>query len=507
MKKPIVWTIAGSDSGGGAGIQADLLTLHDLQVHGCSVITALTAQNSIAVTDVQFTTPQNLSAQLQTLAKDLPAKTIKIGMVGKVSLLNIIHDFISQFKGDVILDPVMLSTSGNNLLSEDLPIYRDTLIKLFQHTRIITPNIPETEALLNIKITTLQDMETAATALLKLGARSVLIKGGHLNNAFANDYWSDGKNSFWLNSKRIAHLHNHGSGCTLASAIAGALALDFNLEDALVIAKMYVNQGLHGAKSYGKGPGPVAHLGWPQHASDLPYLTSHPLETEPKVFPDCGHFALGLYPIVDSVAWLKKLLPLGIKTFQLRIKNTTQVDLENELSAAISLAKYYHARLFINDHWELAIKHSAYGVHLGQEDLETADIHAIYQANLRLGISTHSYAEIAKAHAYKPSYIAYGPIYATTSKPMNFAPQGLESLAYWQRLLNYPLVAIGGINLSNLKFILDCGVENVALISAITHAKNPIQAAQQLLSMMEEYSACKKPGHSLKMNLNAMLDI
>src|SRR5262249_53219508 len=151
----------------------------------------------------------------------------------------------------------------------------------------------------------------------------------------------------------------------------------------------------------------------------------------------------------DSCDWLRKLLPLGVKTAQLRIKKLDGKELEDEIASAIELAKKYQCRLFINDYWELAVRFSAYGIHLGQEDLLKADIERIHSAGLRLGVSTHCYSEVARALALRPSYLAIGPIHATTTKEMKFAPQGIEALKRWRRTLRYPLVAIGGCILDN----------------------------------------------------------
>ena len=141
-------------------------------------------------------------------------------------------------------------------------------------------------------------------------------------------------------------------------------------------------------------------------------------------------FRLGLYPVVDSVAWIERLLEAGVRTLQLRIKDRRDSEVEDDVIAAIALGRRYHARLFINDYWQLAIKHQAYGVHLGQEDLETTDLSAIRQAGLRLGVSTHDDMEIDVALAARPSYIALGHVFPTQTKQMPSAPQGLEQLAH-----------------------------------------------------------------------------
>ena len=185
-------------------------------------------------------------------------------------------------------------------------------------------------------------------------------------------------------------------------------------------------------------------------------------------FLDCGIRPLGVYPVVDRTYKLTALYKVGITTAQLRVKDMAGEALENEIKEAIHISSEYNTRLFINDFWELAIKHKAYGVHLGQEDIQEANVKAIYTAGLRLGISTHSTAEIDIALNFEPSYIAIGPIYETTSKEMVYNPVGLEDLKRWAKGVDYPIVAIAGINLGNIEEVLKTGAANgVAMISGV----------------------------------------
>ena len=195
-------------------------------------------------------------------------------------------------------------------------------------------------------------------------------------------------------------------------------------------------------------------------------------------------FRLGLYPVVDSVAWIERLLAAGVQTLQLRIKDKQEDEVEADIVAAIAMGRRYNARLFINDYWRLAIKHQAYGVHLGQEDLETTDLEAIRAAGLRLGVSTHDDMEIDVALAASPSYIALGHVFPTQTKQMPSAPQGLEQLArHIERLADYPTVAIGGISLERAPAVLATGVGSIAVVSAITQADDWQAATAQLLQL------------------------
>ncbi|MEX0445664.1 thiamine phosphate synthase [Xenorhabdus sp. SGI246] len=195
---------------------------------------------------------------------------------------------------------------------------------------------------------------------------------------------------------------------------------------------------------------------------------------------------LGLYPVVDSLMWIERLLEAGVRTLQLRIKDMSEEQVEDDIRQAITLGNQYNARLFINDYWRLAIKHRAYGVHLGQEDLDIADLQAIQQAGLRLGISTHNEQELARAKALRPSYIALGHIFPTTTKEMPSAPQGLIALKHQVEITpEFPTVAIGGISLERVPDVIATGVGGVALVSAITKAKDWRQATSKLLHLVE----------------------
>jgi thiamine-phosphate pyrophosphorylase len=182
---------------------------------------------------------------------------------------------------------------------------------------------------------------------------------------------------------------------------------------------------------------------------------------------------LGLYPVVDSLAWIVRLLDAGVTTLQLRIKDQPPAVVEP-------------ARIFINDYWQLAVKHGAYGVHLGQEDLDTADLAAIHRAGLRLGLSTHDDQELARALSFKPSYIALGHIFPTQTKVMPSQPQGLADLRRMvAQLPGIPTVAIGGIGIDKVDDVLDCGVGSIAVVSAITKAVDWRQATAILLHKIE----------------------
>ncbi len=501
--KAIVWSIAGSDSGGGAGIQADLLTMRAFGVHGCSLITAITAQSSVEVARVELVSEQMLAAQWQTLLADLPPVAIKIGLVASRAQQQQLATLLATLPTTipVIMDPVLIASCGDTLTLDSGPDALPELPELYRFASLLTPNLPELAALTGLAVTTPDQIITATECLLTQGVRAVLVKGGHASGCkqLALDYLASTRQQYWLASPRIDTEHNHGTGCSLASAIASGLALGYPLDDAVVLAKAYLNRGLSAAYATGKGAGTLSHLPLPVAVEYFPHwlntaqvqalyqgATLADLQPSSAAFSPLAQAEMGLYPVVDSVAWLKRLLPLGINTIQLRIKTAAdQQQLSAEIAAAIALGKQYQAQVFINDHWQLALQLGAYGVHLGQEDLATADLTALQQAGIRLGVSSHGYAELLRAKALQPSYIALGHIFPTKTKQMPSQPQGVARLAQYVPLAApYPTVAIGGINAERLAAVAATGVNSIAVVTAITEAADPEQATQLLMALL-----------------------
>jgi thiamine-phosphate pyrophosphorylase len=204
------------------------------------------------------------------------------------------------------------------------------------------------------------------------------------------------------------------------------------------------------------------------------------------IFPACPA-KLGLYAIVPNAEWVKRVLEYGVDTVQLRIKSEDTNHLAQEVASAVQAVQQIKPELplFINDHWQLAIDYGAYGVHLGQEDLDNVDLEKLRMAGLRLGISTHNVAEMHRAHQLRPSYIAMGAVYPTTAKKMPTAPLGLERLKEYAYLMSdYPLVAIGGIHINNASEVLKCGVGSIAVMGAIIDALDPAQAVVDLKAVV-----------------------
>ncbi len=259
---PVALTIAGSDSGGGAGIQADLKTFAALGVYGCSAITSLTAQNTLGVQGVLPTPPEFVGAQIQSVLSDIDVGAIKTGMLATAKIIDLVADTLTQYtRIPLIIDPVMIATSGDCLLAQDAIAV--LIKKLIPLATIVTPNLIEAAALLGRPIARNQlEVQQQAKQILAMGAQAVLIKGGHAQSDEANDFLLTSSAQFNFTAPRIATKNTHGTGCALAAAIAAGLAKNLTVADAVKQAKEYLHNALVHASELriGRGSGPVHHF-------------------------------------------------------------------------------------------------------------------------------------------------------------------------------------------------------------------------------------------------------
>lgn len=257
MKRKCVLTIAGSDCSGGAGIQADMKTMQANGVYAMSAVTALTAQNTTGVYGIMEASPEFLENQLNCIFEDIFPDAVKIGMVSSVPLIQVIGDSLIKWKAsNIVVDPVMVSTSGSRLLREDAQAA--LMERLLPLASVITPNIPEAEVLTGRSITGEAQMEEAARRLGEMYPGAVLIKGGH-QVSDANDLLYDRGRLVWLRGERIDNPNTHGTGCTLSSAIASNLAKGFPMEESIRRAKAYISGALRAGLDLGRGSGPMDH--------------------------------------------------------------------------------------------------------------------------------------------------------------------------------------------------------------------------------------------------------
>jgi hydroxymethylpyrimidine/phosphomethylpyrimidine kinase len=258
-----VLTIAGSDSGGGAGIQADLKTFAAIGCYGMSVITALTAQNTKGVTAIHPLPPSFAVEQMSAVFTDIGADAVKIGMLYSAELIEAVSEMLNKYRArNIVLDPVMVAQSGDKLLQDDaIQAIKDHLMPVAD---VVTPNLPEAEVLLGQKIASFEDMQRAARSLAQFGSRSVLIKGGHLEESQSTDllYLTEEDRFVILEAERVDSRNNHGTGCTLSSAIAAYISRGSQIENAVRKAKTYIQNAIRAGAAYkiGHGHGPVHHF-------------------------------------------------------------------------------------------------------------------------------------------------------------------------------------------------------------------------------------------------------
>jgi len=259
--RPRALSIAASDSGGGAGIQADLKTFSALGVYGMTAITAVTVQNTLGVHRYEALPPELVADQIRAVATDIGVDAAKTGMLATSAIVDAVADAVEEVRlPNLVVDPVFVSKHGHTLLADDaIEGLRRRIVPL---ATLVTPNLPEASGLAALEVASRDDMRRAADAILALGAGAVLLKGGHLEGGEAADLFADGDREEWLAAPRIDTVHTHGTGCTLSSAIAAHLARGERLPDAVRAGKAFVTEAIRHALAIGGGIGPVDQL-WP----------------------------------------------------------------------------------------------------------------------------------------------------------------------------------------------------------------------------------------------------
>ncbi|MEP6873803.1 MAG: bifunctional hydroxymethylpyrimidine kinase/phosphomethylpyrimidine kinase [Burkholderiales bacterium] len=483
---PVVWSVAGTDSGGGAGLSADQRAADAFGVHLCPVVATVTAQNSQAVTHIQSMSPALIDAQLQALANDMPPRVIKTGLLCGAEQVRVVARWVDRMREAapvaLVVDPVLTASTGAGFADDaTLQAYRDALLP---RATFITPNHREAVRLLGLSAPDRASIEPAslpalARALRETGAQAVCITGGDSDDVdgLVMDWVSSLNAEGWLALPRVATANQHGTGCTFASSVAAALARGFVSADAAVLAKMATAQALRHARAAGQGAGPVlAHSDFAADPSLLPQMSWG----EAPVFAARGSAAfrrLDLYAIVDNADRVQQVLDAGVRTVQLRMKTPQRPEagwqryLADAIQRSVTACRTAGAELFVNDHWELAYELGASGVHLGQEDLVglgEAGRQMLQATGMGLGISSHSLWELCRARSLSPRYVACGPVWPTTTKAMPWRDQGTHNLAWWRHMAQTPVVAIGGIlQPAQVHAAAACGVDGVCVVRAL----------------------------------------
>jgi hydroxymethylpyrimidine/phosphomethylpyrimidine kinase len=262
-----VLIIAGSDSSGGAGIQADIKACAAFGAYSMTAVTALTAQNTTGVTRVDLVDPDMVTAQIEACVSDIGVDVIKIGMLGNAAIARAVHTAIEPLDAFVVLDPVMVATSGDTLLKDEaVSVMKELLVPIAD---LVTPNVPEAALLTGLPVEDTDDLSKAGDALLEMGAYAALMKGGHLKTKSVVDVLVSEDGASVMTGPRLQSRHTHGTGCTLASATAAALALGANLDEAVTSARDYVFEAIRTAPKLGQGHGPLNHgLALPDMAAE-----------------------------------------------------------------------------------------------------------------------------------------------------------------------------------------------------------------------------------------------
>lgn len=501
--KPIIWTISGADCSGGAGIAADIKTGHVLDIEVCHLITANTIQNAYKLTSVNPVDVSILDQQAEVLLQDKIPSVIKVGLLANAQQVAFVIRTVKQIRLmiptlKVVWDPVGQASVGGKF-SE---LTATDLAPLLAIIDVVIPNIDEAKMLSAISN---EDIKEMASSIASAGVNTVIIKGGHSNGDIIEDYCLHQLNnemqlekldsnfiSYGVASSKISTCYSHGGGCSFASAFSAFLAKGYLVRDALVLTKAFINNGLMQRAGFEEYYGAFIQSPLPNVTELFPKVVDITTEKYKslKPFADLGikrghGKKLGLYPVVDSIAWLKTLLPLGLEIIQLRLKGYDEKSLELLIKEAVDICQGSKTRLFINDYWQLAIKYKAYGVHIGQEDLMHADLEKIQKAGLRIGISTHGCYEFLLAQQLKPSYLAIGAIFETKTKNMTSQLQGIDNLKQTLMLAtDIPVVAIGGIDHQKAPQVWNTGVDSLAVVSAITEAEDPERSVRAFQTVM-----------------------
>ncbi|MGN0435425.1 MAG: bifunctional hydroxymethylpyrimidine kinase/phosphomethylpyrimidine kinase [Wujia sp.] len=469
-RMPAVLSIAGSDCSGGAGIQADIKTIEANMCYAMTAITSLTAQNTTGVRGISDVSPDFLRLQLDACFDDIRPDAVKLGMVSDSGLIRVIAEVLRKRRAEnIILDPVMVSTSGSKLLKDEaVDVLKSELIPL---ASLITPNIPEAELLTGIDIKNREDMVTAGTILSDRYNISVLIKGGHSIDD-ANDILVEGKEVTIFAGERIDNDNTHGTGCTLSSAIAAGLARGLSMTTAIRSAKEYISGALKYGINLGMGSGPLNHI-WNKGSN--------------KKLHKCLAKSLILYGVTDGTDnsdgslynKVEAAIRGGITFLQLREKAVTEEQYIRDAMAIKTLADFHGIPFLINDNVPVALASGADGVHLGQDDMDISEARIILGDDKIIGATAHSVEEAIRAEQLGADYLGVGAMYKTSTKD-NTVPVTYDILREICHTVSIPVVAIAGINENNVSDLAGSGIAGAAVVSAIFGSEDITAAAKRM---------------------------
>jgi len=492
-----VLTIAGSDSGGGAGIQADLKTFAALGVYGSSVITAVTAQNTLGVQGISGLAPDFVLQQLNSVLGDIGADAVKTGMLYDAEIINVVAERLKSSRVPyLVVDPVMVATSGDRLLTPDgEKAIREKLLPL---AAFVTPNVAEAAALCGFPIQEEKDLYDAARALHELGPEHVIITGIRRDKN-SLDLYFDGKDFREVEGRFFKTSHTHGTGCTFSAALAAFLARGASPQQALLLAKKYVAVGLQYAYPVGGGSGPLNHM-----AAFFPAAWDDPavLEIRAAAFrnwgisPELGPFP-ALYVIIGGplrgrrgyADLAQAAAQEGVRFVQLREKEGETRQLVRIAREMREVCRAHGAFLIVNDRVDVAAAAGADGVHLGQEDLSPQAARVVLGPGKIIGVSVDNLAEAEAAAAAGADYLGLGPVYPTESKDCGVPPCGPALVEKIAARVPVPVFAIGGITPGNTLPLLQAGAAGVAVISSFLGAPDPKKAVRAFFDVFYAFKS------------------
>lgn len=518
---PRVLSIAGSDSGGGAGIQADIKACAAAGVYIATAVTALTAQNTHGVSEVHPTPPDFIRAQIRAVMGDIGADAIKTGMLPSVEAVEAVADELTAmgYFPPLVVDPVLVATSGDALA--EAGVAAAVAGRLFPLATIVTPNVAEAEALLGGRpIADVEDMRAAAADLHALGPQWVLVKGGHLAGGGGAgggrgpdvvDVLYDGKNFFELAAPHVATDNAHGTGCTLAAALAAALATGADVPAAVRTAKAYVWRALERSVGLPLGSGPQRPMNhafrvadWRSELEAAAAATAAAADSAVPPAPSPPRLPnpvdLRLYAVTDPAlieavgldvaAAVEAAVAGGATVVQLREKTADGGAFAERAAAAAAVCRAAGVPLIINDRVDVALTVDAAGVHVGQDDLPAGAVRRLIGPDKILGVSVKTPEEAVAAAAAGADYLGAGCISATGTKESSVI--GIQGFAAVAAAVGIPVVAIGGVGPGSAAEVVAAGGAGIAVVSAIFGARSPRAAAEALRAEVDAALATAK---------------
>lgn len=467
--KPVIWTLDASDACGLTSAQLDTQVSFSLGVHCCTLTTARLASTGKEHKAFAPVPLEHLEAELNCLAVSMPPAVIKLGLLPNAEVVHLVADVLEDFNGYVVYEPVFTLAGG--LFQLDRKVWELIRRRLLPQVDIFLPSCKQLASLTGAPVDQYEDIEKASEQFLHYGVKSLLIKAGQLvgDPRFRDDFFYGKGGRFWLRNQGVSGKPAIASGAVMAAAIAASLAHGLDIEDALVIAESCRNQCQRQPLHTDKGTPLVGSVGWPDVLEDMPLLiTDNPERWSRARLSVEKVEGLGMYPVVGSSAAVEHYLSMGVRTLQLRLPALAEPDLKQEVQRSVKLCSRYGARLFVAGHWQLALLYGAFGVHLEQADIGQANMKAISDGGLQLGLGVANWSDLAEALAISPGYIAI---------EFNGELEGFtHRLQHWVELLagRFSLTVQGEFDAQSLPAILSTGVGSASPLNDVSEGRVPL---------------------------------